>query len=157
MLLGVLADTHGQLAPRALSALQGVERILHAGDIGDAAIITTLERVAPVTAVRGNSDAGTPLHRSYPESRWLEFEGQRIYLTHIGGAPQELARALPREAALRPAVYIFGHTHRPLIETIDGVVFLNPGAAGQARHGAGLSLALLDIRPGDIVARIVKL
>lgn len=78
MQIGVIADTHGQLAAGALDALSGVELILHAGDIGRAEVISRLEQVAPVLAVHGNSDAGTPLVRQHPASRWLEREGVRI-------------------------------------------------------------------------------
>lgn len=157
MLVGVISDTHGRLAPDTLVALRGVAHILHAGDIGDPAIIAALESVAPVTAVRGNSDAGTALARRYPVMHWLVWEGVKVYMTHIGGKPHDLAKGLPREPDVRPDVYIFGHSHTALIETIDGVLFLNPGAAGQPRFGGGLSLAILELRAGSAAARIVPL
>ena len=156
MLIGVISDTHGHLDPRALPALQGAELILHAGDIGDEAIISTLGMVAPVLAVRGNVDGGA-LARRYPAMQWLEREGVRIYMTHIGGRPHDLARALPAEAELRPDVYIFGHSHTSLLETMGGVLFLNPGAAGRPRFGGGLSVALLYVGAGRAAAKIVPL
>jgi putative phosphoesterase len=154
MRIGVVSDTHGYLDPRAIAALGGVERILHAGDIGKAEIVDALERAAPVTAVHGNVDVGTPLARRFPASLQLVIEGARIHMTHIGGRPADLARALPQP---RPDVYIFGHTHAALLETIDGVLFLNPGAAGRPRFGGALSVALLEIVDGRASARIVPL
>jgi putative phosphoesterase len=153
----VIADTHGHLAPGALAALGGVELILHAGDIGDAEIIAQLEQIAPVLAVHGNSDAGSALARQHPPLRWLEREGVRMYLTHIGGRPADLARALPTASELRPQVSIFGHSHVALLERVDGVLFLNPGAAGRPRFGGGLSVAILTIVAGQAEATIIPL
>lgn len=157
MRIGVISDTHGHLAEGALKALAGVELILHAGDIGEQAIIEALEQLAPVLAVRGNTDAGTALARQYPAQQQLEQAGVRIFMTHIGGRPDELARALPAEAALRPDVYIFGHSHIALLERRAGVLFLNPGAAGRPRFGGGLSVALLELVDGQPEATIVPL
>jgi putative phosphoesterase len=154
MRIGVISDTHGYLHPRAVVTLQGVARILHAGDIGNPAIIDTLEAIAPVDAVYGNVDAGTPLARRFPASRQILIEGVLIHMTHIGEQPAMLARALPQP---KPAVYIFGHTHKAVLVTLDGVLFLNPGAAGRPRFGGGLSVALLDVEQGQAAARIVSL
>jgi uncharacterized protein len=157
MRIGVIADTHGHLAAGALEALTAVELILHAGDIGGSHIISRLERVAPVLAVHGNSDAGTSLSREHPARCWVEREGVKLFLTHIGGKPVDLARALPAERELRPHVYIFGHSHRALLERVDGVLFLNPGAAGRPRFGGGLSVAILTVAGGAADAVIVPL
>lgn len=157
MRIGVISDTHGHLASGALAALAGVELILHAGDIGKATILEALAGVAPVLAVRGNTDAGTALARAHPAMRWLEHEGVRIYMTHIGGSPAELAAAMPPEPAMRPDVFIFGHTHVALLERVAGVLFLNPGAAGYPRFGGGLSVALLELEAGQARATIVPL
>ncbi len=154
MRIGVISDTHGYLDPRAPVALQGVEQILHAGDIGNPAIITALASIAPVTAVHGNVDRGTVLVRRYPALQQLTLAGVSIWLTHIGGKPAELLAQLPNP---RPAVYIFGHSHRALLEWHAGVLFLNPGAAGRPRFGGGLSVALLEIAGGQVEGRIVAL
>jgi putative phosphoesterase len=154
MRIGVISDTHGYLDPRARAALQGVARILHAGDVGSPAIVDELEAIAPMQAVQGNVDAGTPLARRFPATQRLRIEGVQIYLTHVGGQPAALARALPEP---RPDVYIFGHSHVALLETIDGVLFLNPGAAGRPRFGGGLSVAILDVEAGRATARIFPL
>lgn len=157
MRIGVISDTHGHLAPGALAALAGAALILHAGDIGRQEVLDALARVAPVLAVRGNTDAGTPLARQHPAMRWIEREGVRIYMTHIGGRPAELEAALPADPAMRPGVYIFGHTHVALLETVGGVLFLNPGAAGYPRFGGGLSVALLELAAGQASATILPL
>ncbi|HEX9370130.1 MAG TPA: metallophosphoesterase family protein [Roseiflexaceae bacterium] len=154
MRIGVISDTHGYLDPRAAAALRGVAQILHAGDIGSPAIADALAAIAPLTAVYGNVDAGTPLARRFPATQRLAIEGVRIHMTHIGGRPAELARALPDP---RPDVYIFGHSHVALLEALDGVLFLNPGAAGRPRLGGGLSVALLDVEAGRATAQIVPL
>ena len=154
MRIGVISDTHGYLDPRALDALQGVEQILHAGDIGTAAIVSALEQIAPVTAVQGNVDVGTPLGRRYPLTLRLALAGVRIHMTHIGGRPSEMRHALPDP---RPGVFIFGHTHQALLAQEYGVLFLNPGAAGRPRFGGGVSVALLDLEDGQASARIVPL
>lgn len=157
MRIGVISDTHGHLAPGALAALAGAELILHAGDIGKQAILDALAQVAPVLAVRGNTDVGTPLARQHPHMQWLEREGVRIYMTHIGGSPAELAAALPADRARRPDVYIFGHTHVALCERVDDVLFLNPGAAGYPRFGGGLSVAMLEVAAGKADVTIIPL
>jgi putative phosphoesterase len=154
MRIGVISDTHGYLDPRAAVALKGVARIIHAGDIGSPTIIDTLEAIAPVDAVQGNVDAGTPLARRFPASRQLAIEDVLIHITHFGGQPAKLARALPQP---KPNVYIFGHSHVALLETLNGVLFLNPGAAGRPRFGGGLSVAILDVEAGRAKAQIVLL
>jgi uncharacterized protein len=156
MLIGVVSDTHGYLDPSAVAALAGAELLLHAGDIGAESIIAALEQIAPVIAVHGNVDGGS-LARRYPARQRLEREGTRIWMTHIGGKPAELARALPSEPELRPHVSIFGHSHVALIESVDGVLFLNPGAAGRPRFRGGVSVALLEVHGGRAAARIVPL
>jgi putative phosphoesterase len=157
MRIGVISDTHGHLATGALEALAGVELILHAGDIGKQAIVAALEQIAPVLGVQGNTDAGTVIARTHPVMQWVEREGVKIYMTHIGGQPQALAQALPADPSSRPDVYIFGHTHVALLEQAGGVLFLNPGAAGYPRFGGGLSVALLEVEAGKARAQIVPL
>lgn len=150
MILGVISDTHGLLRPEALEALQGSEHIVHAGDVGSPDILHQLEAIAPVTAVRGNIDTGRwadPL----PYTRTLAFEGTAIYIIHILD-----------ESPIEPAsegidVVCYGHSHKPAIETRDGVLFLNPGSAGPRRFNLPVSVARLDIGRGGAEARIVEL
>lgn len=154
MRIGVLSDTHGYIDPRALTALYGVAHILHAGDIGSTAVITDLEAIAPVSAISGNVDMGTPLAQQHPSVQRLGFEGVSIYMTHVGDSPASIVAHLP---APKPDVYIFGHSHVALLETHDNIMFLNPGAAGRPRFGGRLSVALLNVNDGKATARIVYL
>ncbi len=154
MRIGVIADTHGTLPARALELLQGVDEIVHAGDVGSREIIHRLETVAPVTAVTGNVDWGGPLDLIYPEELSFQVEGCRIYVKHIGGKPAEWQPHLPQP---RPDVAICGHSHIPLIEFYGGVLYVNPGSAGRPRFGRGLSLAILTLEGGRPEARLLPL
>jgi len=118
--IGVISDTHGLLRREALKALQGAEHILHAGDVGDAAILDALRAIAPVTAIRGNIDEGGPCGH-LPPTELVELGGKNIYVLH-----DVKKLDLNPEAAGISAV-IFGHSHKPLVEWRRGVLFLNPG------------------------------
>lgn len=154
MLVGVISDTHGKFHPAIPSHFAGVELILHAGDIGQRAVMDQLEALAPVLAVTGNVDWGKPLDRLYPRVQQIELEQQRVYMTHIGGRPQELRGRLPEP---KPAVYICGHSHIALLERDDNVLFLNPGSAGAPRFGRKPSLARMTITPAQISAELIWL
>lgn len=156
MIIGVLSDTHSTLHPRLLGLFQeaGVERILHAGDVGSAPVLTALDAVAPVTAVQGNIDARGETAR-LPEEVRLSIEGVDIYMTHIGGKPKIW---LPRLPVPRPQVAICGHSHIALLQLFEGVLFLNPGAAGfRPRFGKPLSAALLTVQAGTAEIELITL
>jgi putative phosphoesterase len=138
MLIGVISDTHGLLRPEALEALVGVEHIIHAGDIGSRDIVPRLAEVSPVTAIRGNVDT-EPWTRELPASEVVTLAGRTIYVIHDRG-----------DLDLDPAaagfdLIISGHSHRPNIEMIGGVVFLNPGSAGPRRFKLPVTLATVDL------------
>ncbi len=154
MRLGIIADTHGYFDARVAAHFTGVDQIIHAGDIGSADVVARLEALAPVTAVTGNVDWGGPLDRLHPRVAHMEIGGRRIYVTHIGGRPAELVRRLPEP---RPDVFIYGHSHIPVMQEIEGVLFLNPGAAGKPRFGRRPSVALLDLVDGRPSARVIML
>ena len=157
MLIGVVSDTHGFYDPRVPPLLQGVEHILHAGDIGTGRIIEQLSEIAPVTAVRGNND------REGPESQFLEVEtvdlgGCRIYLTHIVKVPKEGNDAgLSTYLDARSDVVVFGHSHMAFHEQRGGLTFFNPGAAGKRRFKVVPSIGLLELEPGRVQGRILVL
>ena len=153
MRVGVISDTHGFFDPRVARHFSAVDHIIHAGDIGSAAVLTRLADFAPVTAVTGNVDWGGPLDGAYRRVERLALGGHGIYVTHIGGKPAALAARLPDPP---PDIYIFGHSHIPLVERHGGVLFLNPGAAGKPRFGRQPSLALLELGDGA-EARIIML
>ena len=147
--IGVISDTHGLLRPEALAELQGSNLIVHAGDIGDPAILDKLNEIAPVTAVRGNVDKGVWAQK-IPQTNVLEVEGVSIYVLHI---LDELD--LKPEAAGFSAVF-YGHSHVPKQEVKNGVLFFNPGSAGPKRFDLPVSLGRLIVRSGTIQAEIIK-
>ena len=140
MKIGILSDTHGFLDPKIPQLFDGVDHILHAGDVGPHSLLLELEAIAPVTAVLGNTDAW--LHLKLTEL--IELGGRRFLLHHIVDphSPTEDLRA--RIAGDRPDAVVFGHTHKPFCETLGGVCFFNPGYAGKQRFALERSVALLQ-------------
>lgn len=156
MKIGVLSDTHGLLRNELYAAFEGVDRIVHAGDVGEPAILTELEVVAPVTAVPGNVD-GWEVANRWPEVAELELEGRRVTVVHghQWGSPsvQDLLTAHPGSD-----VIIYGHTHQALCERHGGVLVLNPGSAGPQRFGKPATAAILTLgRDARPEARILTL
>ena len=150
MIVGVISDTHGLLRPEALAALQGSDYIIHAGDVGDPAILDKLGEIAPVTAVRGNVDHGGWAQK-IPVTNVLEVGEVSIYVLH---SIQELD--LKPEAAKFAAV-IYGHSHVPKSEMKNGVLYFNPGSAGPRRFKLPVSVGRLTIENGKIKAEILVL
>ena len=150
MLLGILSDTHGLLRPELIPALAGVDHILHAGDVGDPSILTTLSRIAPVTAIRGNIDTHGPCSR-LPATEAIELGGCLIYMLH---ALDDLD--LNPQAA-NFGVVLFGHSHKPSIEHRQGVLYLNPGSVGPRRFNLPITYALLRITGARPEAEILPL
>ena len=147
MRIGVISDTHDLLRPQAVAALRGVDRILHAGDICGAVVLHALGEIARVDAVRGNNDHGE-WASSLAESTALEFGGVSVFMLH------DLLQLDLDPAVAGFRVVIAGHTHRPLIETRDGVLYLNPGSAGPRRFTLPIAVGLLDISGNDVFAEI---
>jgi putative phosphoesterase len=143
----VLSDTHNLLRPRVLELLAGCDRILHAGDVGDLEILDRLRRIAPVDAVRGNTDAGAAA-AALPE----ELSGD------LGGLP---FRMVHRREDADPSwlrglrLLIFGHSHHPELEWRGSCMLLNPGACGPRRFSYPLTLAILTISGGRLVPEIL--
>lgn len=150
MLLGLISDTHGLLRPEALAALQGADRILHAGDVGAPEILTALSKIAPVTAVRGNIDT-QPWSRTLPETDLIEAEGASIYLLH------DLSRLDLKPETAGIAAVIYGHSHHPKIEEKNGVLYINPGSAGPRRFNLPVTVGKLKIKKGKLHAELIDL
>lgn len=152
MLIGLISDTHSLIRPEALIALAGADVILHAGDVGGAAIIDALQRIAPVHAVVGNTD---PLDGTLPEHVHLEFDGVTIHVSH----GHELGRPTPARLLARydADVLVYGHTHKALVERHGARLVVNPGAAGPRRFDVKPSVARLHIRAGRAEAELVSL
>jgi len=148
--IGIISDTHGLLRPEAVEAFAGVDHILHAGDVGDIAILETLRSIAPVTAIRGNVDVSGACAR-LPATEVVELGGCLFYLLH---AIQDLD-VVPAAAGISAIVY--GHSHRAEVQERDGVVYVNPGSAGPKRFQLPVTMARAVVADRQIRVRIVSL
>ena len=140
MKIGVISDTHNYFDPRIPGLFSRVDHIVHAGDIGLPAIVLELEQIAPVTAVSGNTD-DPGLH--YRQTEIIELARRKFLVHHIVDPhrpSEELASRINRE---RPDVVVFGHTHKPFCEVLDGRLYFNPGSAGKSRFGMERTIAIL--------------
>jgi uncharacterized protein len=150
MRIGVISDTHGLLRQEAVTTLAGVDHILHAGDVGDPAILGALRRIAPVTAIRGNVDTSGTCSE-LPAVDFIELAGKVFYLVHS----VHWLDIKPEVAGV--AVVVSGHSHKPEITTRNGVMYLNPGSAGPRRFKLPVTLAMVDVVTSVVNARIVEL
>jgi len=134
--IGIISDTHGLLRPEAERGLTGVDHIIHAGDIGRPEIVDALRRIAPVTAIRGNVDSGEWAHQ-YPNTKLVRLAGKSIYVLH------DLKTLQADLAGID--VIVSGHSHVPKIDTVGGVLYLNPGSAGPRRFKLPITIATLEV------------
>ena len=148
--IGLISDTHGLLRPEAIAFLRGSDYIVHAGDIGDAAVLSELSAVAPVTAVRGNNDTGA-WAEGIAESAVLKVGVVSIYVLH------DLAQLELDPAAAGCQVVVSGHSHKPLLKRRDGVLYLNPGSAGPRRFKLPIAVAELKVAGAAVEGRLVEL
>ncbi len=155
--IGILSDTHGVLHQAVLDLFDGVDAIFHAGDIGDDHVLTRLKNIAPVMAVRGNMDL-PPLSYDIPIYRVSRLADKNILITHRVGNPMKPPAELQeRLLQVQPAAVVFGHTHNPFNQWINGILFFNPGSAGRKKHGQPLSVGFIEVDAGEISGRIVYL
>jgi putative phosphoesterase len=149
--IGLISDTHGLLRPSVHSALEGVELILHAGDVGGDEILHELGAIAPVLAVQGNTDPAG--HPALPPMQMLEIGGLRIHVSH----GDELGVPTPAKllAAYKADVIVYGHTHKPLVERSGDRLVVNPGSAGARRFKLTPSVARLTITDGFAEVEII--
>jgi uncharacterized protein len=151
MRIGVVSDTHGLFRPEVATALVGVERILHLGDVGRASVLKELSKIAPVTAVRGNTDREGPLCE-LPETDVVLLESRYIYMLH------NLDTLHLDPAAGKFAAVLYGHTHTPNFYRRKGVLYFNPGSCGPRRFRLPVTIGLLTVgEDGEFKAQIVPL
>ena len=141
MLIGVISDTHGLLRPEALAALRGVEHILHAGDVGDIAILDALREIAPVTAIRGNVDVSGACGQ-LPATDVVELGDRLFYLVHS-----------VHDLDIDPVVagiemVVSGHSHKASVQVKDGVIYFNPGSAGPRRFSLPVTVGFVTVEDG---------
>src|SRR5687768_8611706 len=155
MNIGIISDTHGLLRAQVFQAFEGVDHILHAGDVGDPDILVELAAIAPVTAVWGNVD-GTEIRARVPEVARLELGGVRIAIVHgmqFGSpTPQKVAAAHPDSGLV-----VFGHSHGPLVQQVGPTLAVNPGSAGPRRFKDPVTVAIAEIENGTVEARLIPL
>ena len=151
--LGLISDTHGLVRPGVHHALEGVELILHAGDVGGSAILDELRLIAPVKAAFGNTDP--PGDPELSEEMLIEIGGLRVHVSH----GHEVGSPTPARLAARydADVVVYGHTHRPLVTPYDGRLFVNPGAAGPKRFNIAPTVAKLIVANGQAEVEIIDI
>lgn len=148
--IGLISDTHGLLRPEALAFLQGCDHIVHGGDIGQAGILEALAAIAPLTAVRGNNDTAAWAD-AIRDVEMIELGGLRLYAIH------DLAKLDIDPVAEGVRVVVSGHSHRPMAQERDGILYVNPGSAGPRRFKLPISAAELRLDVGTVTPRIVEL
>jgi hypothetical protein len=150
MRIGVISDTHGLLRDEAIAALAGSEHILHAGDVGDAAILDRLRQIAPLTAIRGNIDRTGPC-ALLPATELVMLAGKNIYMLHD-------RKALDLDpGSASAAVVISGHSHKPSIQRLKDVLYFNPGSAGPTRFSLPITVGSLEVSEAGIQAEIIEI
>lgn len=148
--VGVISDTHGLLRPEALDVLRGSDMIIHAGDVGKPEVLDRLGEVAPLHVVSGNIDKGS-WAATLPLTQLVEVDDHRFFVLH------DIAQLDVDPVAAGIAAVVFGHSHRPSIETRNGVLFLNPGSAGPRRFKLPITVARVKTSGRHIRADIVDL
>jgi uncharacterized protein len=148
--VGLVSDTHGLLRPEAIAFLRGSDYIVHAGDIGDAGVLSALEALAPLTAVRGNNDKGA-WAGEIPDADVLRVDEVSIYVLH------DLAQLDLDPVAAGFRVVVSGHSHRPSIEERDGVLYVNPGSSGPRRFKLPVAAGELEVAGRSVRAKLVEL
>lgn len=147
MRVGIVSDTHNLLRPRVLDLLAGCERILHAGDVGDLAVVEQLARIAPVAAIAGNTDSGATA-AELPPVLAGDLAGLPFRMVH---RREDVAPAWPSQVRL----VVYGHSHRPELEWRNTCLLLNPGACGPRRFSYPLTLAILTVTDNRLVPEIL--
>jgi uncharacterized protein len=148
--VGVISDTHGLLRPEASAFLRGCDHIVHAGDIGSQNVLDQLSAIAPITAVRGNNDEGS-WAQALPETELVQLGEVFVYVIH------DLAQLDIEPQAAGVSVVVSGHSHQPLIQKRNGVLYVNPGSAGPRRFRLPIAVAELSIAGKSVTSRIVEL
>ena len=148
--IGLISDTHGLIRPEAIAALQNVELIIHAGDIGNLEVIRTLKGIAPIVAIKGNNDIGAWAQR-FPETKLVRSNNTKLFVIHN-------VNELDCDPAARGyQVVVSGHSHKPSVSTRDRVLFVNPGSAGPRRFKLPVAVGRLIIEDNQLNATIIEL
>lgn len=149
MRIGVISDTHDQLPCEVLDLFEGVDHIIHAGDVCGPEVICALQAMAPTTVVRGNNDL-LPDVVILPEICDLDLDGHRVRVIHdveeLGGDP----------CSDRVVCVVSGHSHQPHNHRIGPILYFNPGAAGPRRRGRPRSVGILTVDPSGVTGEVIE-
>lgn len=148
MRVGIVSDTHGLLRSELFRVFEGVDHVLHAGDLGPAELLAELEAIAPVTAVWGNTD-GWDLRERVPEIARIDLAGVAVVVLHgmqLGSPTPEKAAAAYSDAGL----VVFGHSHKAVIRQVGATLAVNPGSAGPVRFRDPITCAMATIEDGRV-------
>jgi len=146
MKIGIISDTHDHFDPKVRDLFEGVDHILHAGDIGMPWIILELAAIAPVTAVTGNTDVGL----NFKDTELVRLAERKFLVHHIVDVRSPSAIVQRRLVRDNPDVVVFGHTHKPFSERIGNVLYFNPGYAGRPRFAMPRTVAILHWENGEL-------
>ena len=149
-LIGVISDTHGHVPSGVPQAFKDADLIIHAGDIGDQALLDKLSKIAPLVAVRGNMDFGKWAGR-LPQTEVIEIGPIVLYVLHIANR----LNADPEKSGFK--AIISGHTHRPNVYEENGVTYINPGSASYPKFGQPASAALIQINEDRLGVKVIHL
>ena len=158
--IGVLSDTHGQLSPDAIRELQGVDHIVHAGDIGGPSILEALSAIAPVTAVAGNQDVGKFGDLLTAEID-ADLDGVRVVVGHK--RKRLMKRLASGKVGIAPAggppqLVVYGHEHAPSASWVDGTLYLCPGSASAPYEEDDMpTLAIVEQVDAGLSVRFIPL
>ena len=148
--IGLIADTHGLLRPEALAALADSDLLIHAGDIGKPEVVAALKKIAPLVAIKGNNDTDS-WARHLPETKKITLGALKLYVINN-------VKELSFDPAARGfRVVISGHSHKPVIQTKDNVLFVNPGSAGPRRFKLPICVGKLLVQGETVDAEIIEL
>jgi putative phosphoesterase len=148
--IGVISDTHGLLREQVKIRLHGCDLIIHAGDVDSPSVLAKLKEIAPVVAVRGNMDRAS-WARPLEETEYVDIEGAGILVIH------DRSRLDVRSLPTGTKIVIYGHSHKPHLEYLGEVLYLNPGSAGPRRFSLPISMALLHIQPDNIRPELIEI
>jgi uncharacterized protein len=149
-LIGLISDTHGLVRPQALQALQGVDLVIHAGDIGTPEVMDALKRIAPLVAIKGNNDRGS-WARSLPDTKLVKISAAKLYVIHN-------VKEVDFDPGARGIqVVISGHSHKPSVVHREGVLYVNPGSAGPRRFKLPVAVGKLHMNRLNVKAEIIEL
>ena len=151
--IGIISDNHGDWSPNIAKALEGVDAIIHAGDIGSYQIISKMESIAPTTAVLGNTDGDLPIK----ESEVTNIGKKKFFIQHIVDPHQLEVPLRARLDKVNPDVVVFGHTHKPFCETLGSILFLNPGSVTRPRGQFSPSMVRLVIKEEKITTDFIHI